>query len=222
MSIWSTASALIDAVRVRQDWTGATDAQLYDMLNVVQERLQREHDFTFQEEIATRTLGTGATGFARFAEPTDGKQLNAMYLIESSARVRLTFLPFYDFLATYPNPSRTGTAEHWTIRRNEVYVGPALATAVTAEAYYYKMLPALTATASNDFLVFAPDTLFYGTCREQALHVGETQAATTYQSLLGDSVASLLRQHRGRKMSPRRSMVMRTPGTVFAPNQSLS
>lgn len=210
----TTASALIDSVRLHADWTGATDAQVLDLLNRFQLRLQREHDFTFQECVATRTLTTSASGFSRFAEPTDSKQEKTLYYIESSERKEITYLTFYDAVESYPDPSKNGKPEHWSSWRDEVYVFPSLQSAVTVEMYYYRFLPDFTATESNDFLVWGHDALFYGTMREYYNYIGEEEKAKYWQVLLSDAVTSLLRYHTAQKNRSQPDLIMRTPGQL--------
>ena len=211
---YTTASSLIDAVRTELDNTAGSDTLLLQLVNSEHLRLQREHDFSFQEQAATRTLTTSASGFARFAQPTDAKELITLYYIEASERKELNYLPFYDALAAYPDPSEANTPEAWSLFRNEVYIFPALNSAIAAELYYTRFLADFTATASNDFLVWGSDALRYGTARAYAVWHGDQNRASYYQALLADAVTSLLKYHRASKLTPTQSTSMRTPGTV--------
>lgn len=209
-----TASAVIDAARQFADWSGATDVQMLQMTNLIKSRLEREHDFTWQEQVATRTLTTSVSGFSRFAQPTDAKELLYLYIIEDSARWELNYASYYDAITTWPKANETGTAECWALFRDEIYTFPSLNSAITAELYYLRFLPELTATGSNDFLVWGGDALLYGTLREYHAFIGETDRAQYWQGLLGDAVTSLLKYHRATKERPRPSAQMRTPGTT--------
>jgi hypothetical protein len=212
---YMTASAVVDAARSFADWSGASDTQVLQMLNLVKGRMEREHDFTWQEQVASRTLTTSASGFSRFAQPTDAKELRYLYFIESSERKELAYLNYYDALAEFPNPSDTpAKPEAWALFRDEIYLFPRLNSAVSAELYYLRFLPELTATGSNDFLVWAGDALLYGTLREYHAFIGETDRSQYWQGLLGDAVTSLLKYHTATKHRPQISAQMRTPGTM--------
>ncbi len=210
----TTASGIIDIVRQETDWSGGTDATVLVLLNRAFKRIQREHDFTFQEQVATRTLTTSATGFSRFAQPTDCKAVKSLYYIESSERIELDYVPYVDTFTEFPNPSTRSKPEAWSLFRDEIYLFPSLASAVSAEIYYYRFLPDFTATASNDFLVWGEDALTYAAKREYYGLIGETTKAQAEQALLADAVTSLLKYHNAAKQRPYQSTVMRTPGTT--------
>jgi hypothetical protein len=214
--MYLTASAIIDASRSFADWSGASDTQILQMVNLIRGRMEREHDFTWQEQVATRVLTTSATGFSRFAQPTDAKELQHLYFIEDSGRQEITYLSYYDALTEFPSPAvDPGKPEAWSLFRDEIYLFPALNSAVTAELYYLRFLPDLTATGSNDFLVWGGDALLYGTLREYHAYIGETDKSQYWQGLLGDAVTSLLKYHTATKHRPQIDAHMRTPGTVI-------
>jgi hypothetical protein len=212
---FTTASGLIEAVRAECDNTGASDTVMYALLNNCLMQVQREHDFTFQEQVASRTFPTSASGFSRFAQPTDAKELISLYTVENTARNELFYTNYYDAITEFPDPSETSTAgvEAWSLFRNEIYVFPGLSSAVSAELYYYRFLPEFTATGSNDFLIWAPDILKYGTKREYYQWLGESNKAVVEQQLLSGAVAALLKYHKATKERPRHTVQMRTPGT---------
>lgn len=216
----ATASGVIDIVRQETDWSGGTDATILALLNRTFKRIQREHDFTFQEQVATRTLTTAASGFSRFAQPTDCKGVKTLYFIESSERIELDYMDYVDTLTEFPDPSKTGKPEVWSLFRDEIYLFPSLASAVAAEVFYYRFLPDFTATSSNDFLVWGEDALIYGTKREYYGLIGETTKAQAEQALLADAVSSLLKYHNAAKQRPIQSTVMRTPGTTVSSRRS--
>lgn len=212
---YSTASALIDAVRLEVDNSAASDTTMLNLLNDEFMRVQREHDFSFQEQFATRSMATAASGFSRFVQPTDAKELLHMYYIESSERKELDYLSHYDALTSFPDPSEAKTPQAWSLFRDEVWVFPSLNSAVTAELYYIRFLPEFTATASNDFLTWTPDVLRYGLLKAYSAWHGEQNAAGYYQGLLADAVTSALRYHKATKNTPQQSTIPRTPGTML-------
>lgn len=211
---YSTASALLDAARQYLDNTGASDAQLLNFLNTFMGRIQREHHFWFQEQVATRTLATSTSGFSRFSMPTDAIGVRRLFWVEDNKRKELTFTPFFDAIKVAPDPDTADKPERYSFYRNELYIFPNIASAITAELYYDRVIPDLVQTGSNDFLRFAPDVLLYGILSEYSHWMGEHQKAQYWEGKAQDAVNSLLKLHIVSAVKPA-SLVMRTPGTIL-------
>lgn len=213
---YATASALIDAVRVELDSTAASDTVMYRLLNDYFLRIQRLHDFTFQEQVASLSMATSATDYTRYAQPTDAKELLDFYYIEGATRQYVTPCGWRDFLQLYPSPTAAESGQkpqHWTVFRDEIYVMP-MSSAITGQMHYLLYLPEFTATASNQFLVWGEDALRYGLCASYATWLTMPERATGYGQLANDAVQSLLVTHQATKTRPLQSVSMRTPGTV--------
>lgn len=211
---YATTSALIDAVRQYTDWSGGTDAQILDMVNRVHFRIQREHDFTFQEQVASASLATASSGVSRFLMPTDAKEILHVYNILATATVDLEYQDFFRAQLTFMSATAAAHPTNWSVWRDEVYILPPLNSAITVQSYYYRFLPDLTATASDQFLNLGSDALFYGTLIEYSMFMGETQRRQEWQSLHGDAVGSLLRYHRSARVRPNFNSIPNTPGRL--------
>lgn len=214
---YATASALIDAVRTEMDSTAASDTVMYRLLNDYYLRIQRLHDFTFNEYVATSALATSATDFSTVSQPSDTKELlDVYYLTGSSQRNYLQPMPWRDFLQFYPSPTAMlspASPQHWANFQDQIYVMP-VSSALTLHIHYLRYLPEYTATMSDNFLVQGGDALRLGLCASYATWLNMPDRATGYGSLAGDAIQSLLTTHQARKTRPQQSMSMRTPGTV--------
>lgn len=213
---YATASALIDSVRLELDSTASSDTVMLRLLNDWFLRVQRLHDFTFAEQIASASIAMSATDYSRIAQPTDTKELLDFYYLEGARRNFVDFCPWRDFLQLYPSPTAQTTSEkpaHWSMFRDELYVMP-ISSAVTAQIHYLAYLPEFTISLSNQFLIWGEDALRLGLCASFATWLGASDKAAAYGQLAGDAVQSLLKTHQVTKTRPQQSLTMRTPGTL--------
>ena len=213
---YATASALIDAVRVELDSSAASDTVMLRLLNDWFLRVQRMHDFTFCEQIASAAIATAATGYSRIAQPTDAKEILDFYYVEGESRNYVDFVPWRDFMQLYPSPTAATTSEkpaYWSIFRDEMYVMP-MNSAITGHIHYLNYLPEFTISLSNQFLIWGEDALRLGLCASYATWLGANDKAAGYGQLAGDAVQSLLKTHQVTKTRPQQSLIMRTPGTL--------
>ena len=213
---YTTASALIDAVRTELDSTAASDTVMLRLLNDWFLRCQRLHDFTFQEQIASASIATSATDYSRISQPTDAKEITDLYYLEGSVRNYIDPIPWRDFLQLYPSPTAANTGDkpaYWSIFRDEIYVMP-MNSAITGQIHYLSYLPEFTISMSNQFLIFGEDALRLGLCASYATWMGAGDKAAAYGQLAGDAIQSLLKTHQVTKTRPQQSLIMRTPGTL--------
>lgn len=213
---YATASALIDAVRVEMDSTAASDTVMLRLLNDWFLRVQRMHDFTFCEQIASAAISTSATDYSRISQPTDTKEVLDFYHLEGQTRNYVDFVPWRDFLQLYPSPTAALTGQkpaHWSIFRDEMYIMP-MSSAITGHVHYLAYLPEFTISLSNQFLIFGEDVLRLGLCASYATWMGFNEKAAGYGQLAGDAAQSLLKTHQVTKTRPQQSLIMRTPGTL--------
>ena len=211
---YATTSALVDAVRQYTDWSGGTDTQILDMVNRVHFRIQREHDFTFQEQVASASLATATAGFSRFATPTDLKEMLNIYNVLASGNIELNYSDFGRAIVVFNQASAAVHPTDWSIWRDEIVIFPALNSAINAQMYYYRFLPDLSATSSDNFLNLGSDALFYGTLYEYSMFMGESQRKQEWQELHRDAVGSLLRYHRSGRVRPYKNPIPNTPGRI--------
>lgn len=227
MAIYATASALLDAVRVETDWNGASDTLALQLLNRAFLRIQREYTFWWQEyQSSALVLAPAASGaYCTFAEPTDCKEILQIYHLKSSG----DYLPLEhirDFpaaLELYPNPDQTslGDADHnrspfsWSRYAGQYWIFPKwTSTGETIKLFYRRFLGDFTATASNNFLVSAPDALLHATKAEYYEVTGENSKAQYERQLTADAVSSVLVQHVAAEQEPGRALYMRPVGTI--------
>lgn len=213
---YPTASALIDAVRTELDNTAASDAVMYRLLNHWVTRIQRLHDFTFTEYLATATIATSATDFSTVAQPSDTKELLDLYYLEGKTRNYVTPLSWRDFLQIYPSPTAQTTGQkpqHWAVFQESIYVMP-ISSAMVTHIHYLRYLPEMTAASTNRILTDGEDALYYGLCAGYATWIRLTDQAAAYGQLAGDALQAFLKTHQATKIRPMQSLTMRTPGTV--------
>ncbi len=211
----ATASALIDTLRAEADYNAASDAAMLDLLNRTQLRLQREFDFNFLERYTSQTLATATgSGYLTFATPTDTKALISLFYVENNVRTPIVYKDFFEALSVYPDATKTGKPEMYSEFQKTIFIFPTSNSALSLERYDQKLVADLTLTASNDFLVYAHDALFYGTMKSFALYRGEDQKAQGWGQLEAEAVQSALKVQTRARERRRSSTIPNTPGKI--------
>ena len=209
----ATCSALVDQIRYEADWSGATDAQIVDVINRVQLRLQRENDFSWLEISSSKTLTTAASSaYLSYAQASDTKAIVTIYYVETNKRTIIPYLDFFQALDVHPDSTKLGKPEHWSEWQDTVYIFPTSNSALSLESWYYRILPDLTLTATNSFVSAGYDALFFGSMSQYHMIMGEDQKAQVWGQMQLDAVKSILTYHTRARERRRSSTIPNTPG----------
>lgn len=210
----STASGIIDLVRLRVDHSSLSDAQTLDLINNGQRRIQRDYPSFWQEKIKSHTVSTTTGSLQTFALPTDMKAPGQLFATISGEHQLVVYqADVQGLIAEYAGATGSTKPLWWSQWGGTGYFFPILSSSLTVEHFYQAQLGELTATGANDILVNAPELLEYSGVAEYYDYLSESTKALTWRAKTADAVAAIFKQQRSAQEEAR-STVPVTPGTI--------
>ena len=210
----STASGIVDLIRLRVDHSSLTDAQTLDIINNGQRRLQRDYPSFWQEKIKSHTVATVTGALQTFALPTDMKAPGQLFATISGEHNLVVYQADVQGLITEYAGATAGTQPLWWGQWGGTgYFFPILNSALTVEHFYHAQLPELVLTGSNKILENAPELLEYTGVAEYYDYLSEATKSAAWWAKAADAVAAIYKQQRSVQESVR-DVVPVTPGTI--------
>lgn len=210
----STVSGTIDTIRLHVDHSSLSDAQILNIINNGQRRLQRETPYIFEEARVTGTVATVTTTLQQWSLPSDLKSPVRWYQIISGFYYPVYYEEFHPAIDEFAFSADSEEVFRFSIHATTGYLFPRITSAISYEFFYSKMIGDFTSvTGSNAILETLPEALEYAGIAEYYDGLGEGKRAETWRVKAADAIQALIKQVHWRKEAPQ-TAVPTTYGTI--------
>ena len=152
-------------------------ASIPDFVALAEARLNRH--LRMRQQMTTDTLAAVA-GTATIVLPTDWLQTHRLRLVSPDKPIE--FLTGALFEAKY-RAADTGAPSHFTVEGASLVLGPKPDAAYSIDAVYFASIPALSASASSNWLLTAhPGLYLFAALAESAPFIGQDQRLAMWEA----------------------------------------
>lgn len=169
-------------------------------IQLAEARIFTEPDFNHRNKEARITADT-VVNQAAYGMPADSKALRYIKLQITETRTKiLQYMPPKRFDDEFPDEldiERLKEPIAWTIKGDELFLGPPPNTVMTMEIYYHQEYANLSdAATTNTLLTASPDLYLYGSLAESSPYLVDDPRLATWAELYNSAKTRIIEQDR--------------------------
>ncbi|WP_275183839.1 hypothetical protein [Bradyrhizobium sp. CSA112] len=168
-------------------------ARIPDFITLAEAKFNRKLFVRQMEQRATALINLASSEPEYISLPSDFQSMRRVRLSSVTGKPALEFksgIQMDEY--RYANSDITGQPRYFTIFGDEIELAPTPEEAYTVEMIYRKVVPALTASATTNWLLtLAPDLYLYGVLLESAPYIKEDGRIQTWALGLSDALDGL-------------------------------
>lgn len=212
----STASGLIDTIRLKVDNSALTDTQILDIINNAQREVIRQDPLRYTETFTSISVTTAASSLQTITLPTDLSTIIQLYNLVSGEYHPVEYREdLLQLVADYAGATAAKELVWWSAYGNTGYGFPQVSSTLNT-VLFYTTLPAdfTSVTGSNALLNRHPEVLEYAALSEYYDALGENTRSIIWQKRATEALKDYLQAERS-KIEDAREPIPKTPGTIY-------